>query len=66
MNNNTNQDKILKDIYYNPKQAGSFYATINKIHENPILRSHRITKHYIREWLKTQETLSTHIKRNCN
>ena len=59
-NSKQNNDKLLTQVYYNPKEAGSYYGSISKIHQNPRLLKHKITKHKIKTWIKTQEALTIH------
>jgi hypothetical protein len=60
---------IIKKVYYDAKQPGSF-SGVSKLHRNPIIQKHKITRHAIRQWLKSQETATMHkgvrrkIKRN--
>ena len=58
------QEEYLHDIYYNPKNAGSFgglkklYQTVRK------LGKYAISKSAVRKFLKKQETYSMHRSAN--
>jgi hypothetical protein len=58
-------ENLIASVYYDPKQPGSYYGTVKKIHENNLLRQHKITSDQIRKWLMSQEASTVHrgIKR---
>ena len=53
-------NKILSKIYYDPKQEGSYYTTLSKIMQNKQIQAHNISKNEVRQWLKSQESVTNH------
>ena len=60
-----NYSDILKEIYYNPENPGSF-GSVNKLYERAKLKNHNITLEDVKNWLSGELTYTLHKQARQN